>query len=64
MGISQRNCLTDNSHMIRHFEPLLYYKRFQSPPTKPADQSWESLKDAMKKLSEIAQGEKKKSPQK
>ncbi len=33
------------------------------PPTQPGEQSWESLKDAMKKLSEIAQGGKKKSPE-
>ena len=35
-----------------------------SPPTQPGEQSWESLKNAMKKLSEIAQGGKKNPPQK
>ncbi len=33
------------------------------PLTQPGEQSWESLKDAMQKLSEIAQGGKKKSPE-
>ena len=33
------------------------------PLTQPGEQSWESLKDAMQKLSEIAQGGKRKSPE-
>ena len=40
-------------------QPRMPQSGQSSPPSHPGEQSWESLKDAMKKLAEIAQGEKK-----